>query len=181
VLCFIISIHIKFVLGLVYIREDEFCEQLGASGHQFVAAQISWVLVDTNLLHFEDARAQSHIITLLQQYSETETKHPWPESASELYRPSDRRLLVKFQFLRIEVVPWSAQRLSRPYRFSRPEPLLFLSSSSSVELTRLSGPRSRPTPSQRIEPGTSGSVARNSDHWTAEAIWVVRRRGSHVF
>jgi hypothetical protein len=30
-------------------------------------------------------------------------------------------------------------------RFSRPEPLLFLSSSSSVVLTRQSGPRSRPT------------------------------------
>jgi hypothetical protein len=34
----------------------------------------------------------------------------------------------------------------RPYsRFSRQEPLLFLLSSSSVVLTRLSGPRSRPT------------------------------------
>jgi hypothetical protein len=39
----------------------------------------------------------------------------------------------------------------RPYsRFSRPEPLLFLPSSSSVVLTRLSGPRSRPTTSQKI-------------------------------
>jgi hypothetical protein len=34
----------------------------------------------------------------------------------------------------------------RPYsRISRPEPLLFVPSSSSVVLTRLSGPRSRPT------------------------------------
>jgi hypothetical protein len=34
----------------------------------------------------------------------------------------------------------------RPYsRFSRPKPLLFISSSSSIVLTRLSGPRSRPT------------------------------------
>jgi hypothetical protein len=33
-----------------------------------------------------------------------------------------------------------------PYsRFYRQEPLLFLSSSSSIVLTRLSGPRSRPT------------------------------------
>jgi hypothetical protein len=39
----------------------------------------------------------------------------------------------------------------RPYsRFSRPEPLLFLSSSSSVVLTRLSRARSRPTTSQKI-------------------------------
>jgi hypothetical protein len=39
----------------------------------------------------------------------------------------------------------------RPYsRLSRPEPLLFLPSSSSIVLTRLSGPRSRPTTSQKI-------------------------------
>jgi hypothetical protein len=39
----------------------------------------------------------------------------------------------------------------QPYsRFSRPEPLLLLPSSSSIVLTRLSGPRSRPTTSQKI-------------------------------
>jgi hypothetical protein len=39
----------------------------------------------------------------------------------------------------------------RPYsRFPRPEPLLYLSSSSSIVLTRLSGLRSRPTTSQKI-------------------------------
>jgi hypothetical protein len=44
-------------------------------------------------------------------------------------------------------------------RISRPEPLLLLPSSSSVVITRLSGPRSRPTTSQEnlvapgIEPG----------------------------
>jgi hypothetical protein len=39
----------------------------------------------------------------------------------------------------------------RPYsRISRPEPLLFLPSSYSFVLTRLSGPRSRPTTSQKI-------------------------------
>jgi hypothetical protein len=54
--------------------------------------------------------------------------------------------------------------------FLDPEPLFFHSSSSSVILTRLSG-----TPFQThyfsenlvapgIAPGTSGSVARNSDH-----------------
>jgi hypothetical protein len=34
--------------------------------------------------------------------------------------------------------------------FSRPEPLLLYSSSSSIDLTRLSGPRSRPTTTQKI-------------------------------
>jgi hypothetical protein len=43
-------------------------------------------------------------------------------------------------------VVWSARRISRPYsRLSRPEPLLFFPSSSSVVPTRLSGPRSRTT------------------------------------
>jgi hypothetical protein len=43
---------------------------------------------------------------------------------------------------------------------------------SSVILTRLSGLHSRPATSQKnlvapgIKPGTSGSVARDSDHWT---------------
>jgi hypothetical protein len=56
----------------------------------------------------------------------------------------------------------------RPYsRFSRQEPLLFLPSSSSVELTRLSGPRSRPTTFFSGSAGNqtlaSVSVAKNSD------------------
>jgi hypothetical protein len=56
----------------------------------------------------------------------------------------------------------------RQSRFSRPKPLIFPSSSSSVILTRLSGSRSRTTPLQKtlvapvLEPGTSISVARNS-------------------
>jgi hypothetical protein len=77
---------------------------------------------------------------------------PWPESASELYRPCDRRLSAK-------LVPTFANRgcrvvsASDPYSlilFSRPEPLLFLPSSSSIVLKRLSGSRSRLTTSQKI-------------------------------
>jgi hypothetical protein len=79
------------------------------------------------------------------------------------------------QLFRIEGVAWSAQRIPRPLiRFSWPEPLLFHSSSSSVILARLSGPAEW-TPFQThyfsenlvapgVKPGTSGSVARNSDH-----------------
>jgi hypothetical protein len=68
----------------------------------------------------------------------------WPWSASE---PC---LLGKL------VANFCGQRMlrgqrDRPYSwFSRPELLLFLSSSSSVALTRLSGPCSRPITSQRI-------------------------------
>jgi hypothetical protein len=74
---------------------------------------------------------------------------------------------------------WHGQRVGSlwPYsRISRPELLLFLSSSSSVVRTSLSGPRSRPTTTQKnlvapgIEPGTSGSIARNSEHQTSEVV-----------
>jgi hypothetical protein len=69
------------------------------------------------------------------------------KTESELYRPSDRRLSAKL------VSTFADRGVSRngspwPYcRLSRPEPLLFLPSSSSIALTRLSGPCSRPTTS----------------------------------
>src|SRR5215469_15409382 len=83
-----------------------------------------------------------------------------------------------------EVVPTFADRgVSRGQRNGSPPAVnlcfvdrsryFFYSSSSSVNLqrlTRLSGPRSRPTTTQKnlvapgIETGTSVSVARNSDH-----------------
>jgi hypothetical protein len=75
-------------------------------------------------------------------------KTPWPESMGELYRPSGRRLSAK-------LVPTFAGRgcdvvsvtdaYGRVLGFLDRSRLLFLSSSSSVVLTRLSGPRSRPT------------------------------------
>jgi hypothetical protein len=79
---------------------------------------------------------------------------------------------VSANFCGYKGVPWGQRGGSLwPYsRLSIPEPLLFLSSSSSVVLTRLSGPRSRPTTSQKnvVAPGnrtrTSGSVGRDSDH-----------------
>jgi hypothetical protein len=72
---------------------------------------------------------------------------PWPESAS------DRHLSTNL------VKTFAARGVSRSQRggsptavisICRPEPLLFLPSSSSVVLMRLSGPRSRPSTSQKI-------------------------------
>jgi hypothetical protein len=65
---------------------------------------------------------------------------PWSESASELFRPSDRRLSAKW-------LPTFADRGCHVVSVTDPygRILDFLSSSSSVVLTRLSGPRSRPT------------------------------------
>jgi hypothetical protein len=57
-----------------------------------------------------------------------------------------------YKLLRIEGATWSAWGIpKRPYsRLSRLEPLLFLPSSTSIVLTRLSAPCSRPTASQKI-------------------------------
>jgi hypothetical protein len=76
---------------------------------------------------------------------------PWSESASELYRPRDRRLSAK-------LVPIFADRgchvvsVTDPYgRFLAflDRSNFFLPSSSSTDLTRPSGTRFRPTTSQK--------------------------------
>jgi hypothetical protein len=80
-------------------------------------------------------------------------KTPWLESAIELYQPSYRRLLAKLVPTFVDRGVSRSQRdgsLRPYYRLSKPEQLLFLSSSSSVLLTRLSGPRSRTTFCQKI-------------------------------
>jgi hypothetical protein len=97
---------------------------------------------------------------------------PWSESASKLYRPSDRLLSAKW-------LPTCADRGCRVVSVTDPSGRIlsvfytgattFLSSSSSVVLTRLSGPRSRPTTiffsgSARNRTQASRSVANNSDH-----------------
>jgi hypothetical protein len=77
----------------------------------------------------------------------------WPQSASELYRPGDRPLSAMLvPTLADNRVPRDQRNGSlRPNsRISRPEPLQFLPSSSSVVLTRLNGTRSRPTTSDTI-------------------------------
>jgi hypothetical protein len=68
-----------------------------------------------------------------------------------LYRQSGRRLSAKLvsTFCGQRVLRGQRGESLRPYsRFSKPEPLLFLSSSSRIVLTRLSGSRSRPTTTQ---------------------------------
>jgi hypothetical protein len=76
-----------------------------------------------------------------------EKKTPWSESASELYRPNDRRLSAKW-------LPTFADRGCHVVSVMDPYGRIlgflhrsryFSISSSSVVLTRLSGPRSRPT------------------------------------
>jgi hypothetical protein len=63
----------------------------------------------------------------------------------------------------------------RPYlRLSRPKSILFLSSCSSIVLTRLSGPRSRPTTSQKIW----WRQESNPDLWIcSQELWPLDQRG----
>jgi hypothetical protein len=106
-------------------------------------------------------------------------KTPWPESASELYRPSDRCLSAK-------LVPTFADRGYRvvsttdPYvrnlGYSMPEPLFFLSSSSTIVLSRLSGPRSRPTGSQKKRRYVGSETG-----WLGLSHWYVQNASSDLF
>jgi hypothetical protein len=94
-------------------------------------------------------------------------------------RTNDHRLSTKlertFADRAFRIV--SATDPPRPHsRFYRPEPLLFLTSSSTVVIARLSEPRSRPTTSQKSGSAgnrnqTSGSVARN---------WPLDNRGGRI-
>jgi hypothetical protein len=73
---------------------------------------------------------------------------------SEWTIPTERPLPVgevsaNFCWKRVSSVLRNGSQLQYS-RFSKPEPLLFHPNSSSIVLTRLSGPRSRPTTSQKI-------------------------------
>jgi hypothetical protein len=99
------------------------------------------------IFHYEIACVTYFLLGLLKKQT-----IPLPKSTSELYRQSDRRLSPKLMPTFEEMLPHDQRDGSlRPHsRFSRPEPLLFLSSSSFIILTSLSGPRSRPTTFQKI-------------------------------
>jgi hypothetical protein len=97
-------------------------------------------------------------------------KTPWPESASELYRPSDRCLSVK-------LVPTFADRGCHVVRVTDPYDRIlgFLDRSRYYFLQvapqlHLRGWMDLVVPG--IEPRTSGSVARNSDHYTTDAVVI---------
>jgi hypothetical protein len=103
-------------------------------------------------------------------YPHKQKQSLWPESASELYWPSDRRLSAKW-------LPTRADRRCHVVSVTDPSGRIFsvfktgaatFLSSSSVVLTKLSGPRSRPTTFFSGSAGNrtraSGSVAKNSDH-----------------
>jgi hypothetical protein len=82
---------------------------------------------------------------------------------------------------RSAVYPRSAWRIPRPYSpISRPEPLLFLPSRSSIVLTSLSGPVSdslllRKSGRAGNRTRTPGTAAINSDHLTSQRYLFVRK------
>jgi hypothetical protein len=91
-------------------------------------------------------------------------KTPWSESASELHRPSHRRLSAKWLST---LADRGCHVVSVTDPYGRILDFLGRSRSSGV-LTRLSGPRSRPTTFSSGSAGnrtrTSGSVVKNSDN-----------------
>jgi hypothetical protein len=105
-------------------------------------------------------------------HSELHKETPWLESASELYRPSYHRVSAKLS---------RGQRDGslRPYfRISRPVPLRFFC----VAPQLYSRGRVEPVPDPLLlkkcgsagnRTRTSGSVARNSDHWTTEPVYFL--------
>jgi hypothetical protein len=106
-------------------------------------------------------------------------KTPWSESASELYRPSDRHLSAK-------CLPTFADRgchmvsVTDPYGrildFMYRSRYLFLPSSSSLVLMRLSGPRSRPTTFFFWQCRESNPGLRIC----SQELWPLDHRGGHV-
>jgi hypothetical protein len=100
--------------------------------------QVRIVLYTIILLHI------TYLVMLVISHQTNKRKQtPWPESASELYRPRDHHLSAKLlPTFADNVVPRGQRDGSlHPYsRISRPEPLLLLSSSSSIVLTRLWNP-----------------------------------------
>jgi hypothetical protein len=94
-------------------------------------------------------------------------KTPWASDRERTKLTSDYRLSAK-------LVPTFADRgcrvisMTDPYGpnlcFFRPEQLLFLSSNSSIVVTRLSDPVPDPLLLRKSGGGGSGSVARNSNH-----------------
>jgi hypothetical protein len=90
---------------------------------------------------------------------------------SELYRPSDRCLSAKLvpTFVDRRVSRGRHSRSLRPYsRVSRPEPLLFLPSSSSLVLTRLSG----------LVRKSASARNRTRNHWICnQGLWPLDHRG----
>jgi hypothetical protein len=96
----------------------------------------------------------------------------WPESVSELYRPSDRGFSAKLvpTFADIESHVVSVTVLyGRILDFLDRSRCFFLPDSSSVVLTRLSGLRSRAIASQRRES--------NQDFWIcSQELWPLDHR-----
>ena len=108
--------------------------------------------------HYSTAqfRLNVHLLVIM-LYNKTKLKTPWPQSARELYRQSGRRRrsakLVP-TFCGQRGVTWSARRVPTAVNllFSRPGAATFFFIQVAPQLTSrgLSGPRSRPTTTQKI-------------------------------
>jgi hypothetical protein len=122
---------------------DPFCVAAVCYGPDPLASQfgqfpVNWATLCTVAESLKRAIKSSMYISNKKKKKKT----PWLYTASELYRPSDRRLSLKlvptFAGRNCHVVS-ATDPMAVNLGFLDPEPLLFRSSSSSVILTRLSG------------------------------------------
>jgi hypothetical protein len=115
-------------------------------------------------------------------HSELHKEAPWPESASELYRPSDRRLSAKLVLTFLPIEGCRVVNVTDPYGrilgylyrsryfFFQIAPQMYSQCSvDPVPDPQLLGKCG----SARDRTRTSGSVARNFGHWTTEAVYFL--------
>jgi hypothetical protein len=172
------SVWLSPLLYLITLHKHRNTKQCWFSRVWFLSDVNLWIC--TQLFSRTDITLSVFIKSGLRAYvqstttnKQTKKQTQWPESASELYRPRDRRLSAKLvpTFFRIEGATWSERQIPTavlsvflngaanfffhvaPQLYSRdwvdpvPDPLLHRKSSSARNRTR-----------------TSRSVARNSDH-----------------
>jgi hypothetical protein len=106
---------------------------------------------------------------------------PWPESASTLYRPSDHRLSAKLvpifadkECHVVSVMGLYSHNLICYIGAATFSSKYLLNCTHKAEWTPIPDPLLlRKSGSAGNETRTSGSVAKNSDHWTTEAVLIV--------
>jgi hypothetical protein len=124
-------------------------QQDGGQSRSWLQVQNAWTEKGTSWCALElqnESEAWIFYHSHFSRIKRHETHTPWPQSASELYRPSDHRLsanLVPTFTNRGYRVVSATDPYGRIQSFLDRSPYFFLQSSSSVVLTRLSGPRSR--------------------------------------
>jgi hypothetical protein len=156
------------------------CMIAGSKSHVlFIVAELSksahhsgiWNTATISIAKFQGSDFFFKNSLTLQQTKQTNKQTPWSKSASELYRPSDRRLSAKwlptFADIGCHVVSVT-DPYGRIQRFYRQEPLLFYQVAPQLYSRGWVDPVPDPlrffSGSSGNRTRASGSVAKNSNH-----------------